>query len=90
MRRRGVDYTAYPPITGRRKSATAMLTEKNEKIIITNDNSLNNKNGVNKKVFLDRKKTVSRILMVFHFSSSCIVNSGYKPVEKVFNLRKNN
>lgn len=79
MRRRGVDYTAYPPITGRRKSATAMLTEKNEKIIITNDddNSLN-KNGVNKKVFLDRKKTVCRILMVFHFSSSCVINSGYK------------
>lgn len=78
MRRRGVDYTAYPPITGRRKSATTMLSGKNEKIVVTNNNSLII-NGVNKNVVLDRKKTVCKVLSCFpcylYFNFICITKS---------------
>lgn len=75
MRRRGLDYTAYPPITGRRTSTTALLNEKNGKVVITNNNSLNT-NGVNKNVVLDRKKTVGTLLDHFYcftrFTQNCV------------------
>lgn len=81
MRRRGVDYTAYPPITGRRKSATTMLNGKNEKIVVTNNNSLNI-NGVNKNVVLDRKKTVRKFFSCFscylYFNFICITKTFIK------------
>lgn len=62
MRRRGVDYTAYPPVTGGRRTSTSALLNGKGGENQTNNNCLNI-NGVNKNVVLDRKKTVSIFML---------------------------